>query len=128
MSLTTGLLVLVVEPLRVPEHPRLSWHASPEEGRTPRKSRGAKDHRFPSHVSKIVLSIVKIGPPRQTPYIRTSHRKVRSSVRSGPPGKTRTNHCLVGKQGGRPMASILNAMKYGKSLHSAPLSVAGTPP
>ena len=70
MSLTTGLLVRVVKPLQVPEHRRFRWHAPPEEGRTPRKSRGAKGHRPPSHISKMVLSIVKIGPPNWT---RTAH-------------------------------------------------------
>ena len=30
--------------------------------------------------------------PEQLPYIRTTHRKVRSTVHFGPPEKTRTGH------------------------------------
>ena len=33
MSLTTDLLVRIVEPLQVPERRRLRWHAPPEEAR-----------------------------------------------------------------------------------------------
>ena len=38
----------------------------PEEARTPREGGGPKDHRAPSHISKTVLSTVKIGPPPLT--------------------------------------------------------------
>ena len=38
----------------------------PEEARTPRKDRYAKNHRAPNHISKTVLSTVHLGPPRLT--------------------------------------------------------------
>ena len=38
----------------------------PGEARTPRKERGGKDHRAPNHISKMVLSTVKSGPPEGT--------------------------------------------------------------
>ena len=37
----------------------------PGEARTPRKDRGAKDHRAPNHISKTVLSTVHLGPPEK---------------------------------------------------------------
>ena len=43
-----------------------------EEARTPRKGRGAKDHRDPNHISKMVLSIVHFGPTKKTRTCRPS--------------------------------------------------------
>ena len=42
-------------------------HVSPpEEARTPRKDRCAKDHRAPSHISKMVPPTIPLGPPNWT--------------------------------------------------------------
>ena len=38
----------------------------PEEARTPRKDRCAKDHRAPNHISKMVLSTVHLGWAKRT--------------------------------------------------------------
>ena len=38
----------------------------PEEARTPRKDRCAKDHRAPNHISKTVPPTVHLGPPNLT--------------------------------------------------------------
>ena len=38
----------------------------PEEARTPREDRCAKDHRDPSHISKMVPPTIHLGPPNYT--------------------------------------------------------------
>ena len=38
----------------------------PEEARTAHKGRGAKDHRAPSHISKMVPPTIHLGPPDLT--------------------------------------------------------------
>ena len=43
-----------------------SYLAQPEEARTPRKDRCAKDHRAPSHISKMVPPTIPLGPPSYT--------------------------------------------------------------
>ena len=46
-------------------------HSSlPDEARTPRKDRYAKDHRAPNHISKTVPPTVHLGPADRD---RTSH-------------------------------------------------------
>ena len=49
----------------------------PEETRTPRRDRDAKDHRAPSHISKTVLPTVHSGPRES----RESPLKCRVRVR-----------------------------------------------
>ena len=46
----------------------------PEEARTRRKDRCAEAHKAPSHISKMVLPTVQLGPPNWTKS-RTSIRR-----------------------------------------------------
>ena len=82
----------------------------PDEARTPREDRCAKDHRDPSHISKMVPPTIHSGPPTETRTPREDHdawghrppghssKTVLSTVEKGPPKWTRTIYWLTGKQ------------------------------
>ena len=86
----------------------------PEKARTGHSGRGGS----PIHISKTVPPTVHSGPPLWTPYIWTSHRKVRNSVRLGPPEEARTTCKGHGARAHRPPSHISNTVLA--SVHIGP--------